>query len=250
MCNNKLACAGIIVSLLVLVHVKTVGAASIEIRTDTSDGIAVLNGTPGDHASGENHLVAGVSGDYLYRKSSILFFKLPDIGNSADILSADLRILYLRGDDNNGTQDSADVWGLGYETVAAPVIDHSWYHDSNTDTGAGVNVPSRTKIQDAIISGRGNTPNQWHSTDETGDANLLRFLRYLYDNGATEGNFAIIRINYDSVPSTSPMERYVFASGDAVPIDWAPTLTVEVIPEPATLSLLALGGLMALRRRR
>ena len=118
------------------------------------------------------------------------------------------------------------------------------------DVGAGVNVLTRTKIQDDIICGVSPSENQYYSTDQTGNGNLLTFLRDVYDSGAQGSDYAIVRLNFDSAPAASPRERYEVASADFAGGSYAPTITLEVIPEPATLSLLALGGLAMVWRRR
>ena len=225
-----------------------VSAETLEIKSHTADGSANLNGIPGQHGDTQAYLVAGMSGEPIEPRSAIMFFELPTVDDPNDLISADLRLYYVLGGEGNDADDGADVWGLGYQN--APSIDHAWYHASEMDAGAGVNVPTRTKIQDDIICGVSPSENQYYSTDQTGDGNLLAFLRDVYDSGAQGGDCAIVRLNFDSAPAASPRERYEVASADFAGGSYVPAITLEVIPEPVTLSLLALGGLAMVWRRR
>ena len=61
---------------------------------------------------------------------------------------------------------------------------------------------------------------------------------YLTTDGTSAGPISEIRLN---VEGTTP-----WAAGDFIDVDY---VTLDVIPEPATLALLGLGGLLSLRRK-
>jgi hypothetical protein len=223
------------------------GSETFLITSDAADGSANQDGTTGGQDQG--NLVAGVSGDERVSHSAILFFELPQVTSPSDLVAANLALYHTVGGGGNGADDGADVWGLGYISTP-PSIEASWYLESEEDLSPGVNIPSRWKIQDDLIAGVEPPLFQWYETDTTGDAELLNFLGELYHNGASGGDFAVLRLNFDSTPTTIPGARYEVASVAWGSGDFAPALTLEVVPEPMTMSLLTLGGVALLKRRK
>jgi len=116
-----------------------------------------------------------------------------------------------------------------------------------------------TKIQDNFIVNLTESPWQWpdstHSTDSAGDANLASWLQSQYTGTTPNAAYAILRLNPDAVP-VGTYRGVRIKSSDAAygdspePGEIRPTLTVETIPEPATIGLLGLAGLGAMIARR
>jgi len=91
-----------------------------------------------------------------------------------------------------------------------------------------------------------------HDTDAAGEAALGAWLQSLYDSAAYDpagSNYAFLRLN-SREDLASDYRYWSVASANNGTVENRPVLTLTTIPEPATLSLLGLGGLALLRRRR
>ena len=58
------------------------------------------------------------------------------------------------------------------------------------------------------------------------------------------------RLNPDAPPDDANTRRYQVASANATAAGQRPTLTIEIVPEPSTLGVLAVPALGLLSRRR
>ncbi len=70
----------------------------------------------------------------------------------------------------------------------------------------------------------------------------------MYAGGASAGMYAFLRLNPDGIDGTLPWSGYQVMTALAGGADEKPVLTYTIVPEPASIALLAL-TLAALRRR-
>jgi hypothetical protein len=139
------------------------------------------------------------------RTHPIFFFELPAVATSGDIVSATANLRVLRKADFPSW--NLDLWGLGFSTTG--IIDPDWRLFADTDLDSGVGITSRSKIQDDWVT-PGTPLAATVTTNSAGDANLLAFLRSLYDAGAVGGDLAIFRLSPDVflVPETGGTPQY------------------------------------------
>jgi hypothetical protein len=164
-----------------------------------------------------------------------------------DILSATLTVqfegesasLKIEAGDGN-----IDLYGMPFATAAGFAQDAARYFSGPNDATAGV-----TKLQDNFF-----TPAEYPAESATVNkvsVDISAYLESLYAGGAVAGDFAILRLSYD-VDALSGNNRYrvVTSAGDGATVDasphtiaqGAPYLTIEVVPEPASLVLLGLAA--------
>lgn len=210
----------------------------ITIASHAGDG-TIIPGV-GVRTNLEEELV-GSGGAPLTSRSNIYFFQLPTV---TPFQSASVSFFVDEVVGVSGAQN-VDLWGLGYQ--AGTTIDPNWNLNQNADAAAGVNIAFPVKLVDDFV-----TPSapgvQTIETDASGDASLLTFIESLYANGATGGDFAVIRLNPDYGPSG--LDRYFVRMSESGVT--APSLElVTAVPEPSSLLFLSgVFGWLTLGRQR
>jgi len=180
-------------------------------------------------------------------RSGIAFLKLPTLPAGHTISSADFQIYLYKSNMVDGDW-ATDLYAL--YTTDTPVL-------SAADHYLGADDPSATKVMDDFnVFDNFNPPynpaDGNYNTDAAADAVLATWLQSQYTGSTPNAAYAVFRLNADALPSGSfQLNRYVASDGlgdtSGSPL---PTLTIETIPEPATLGLLGLAGLGAMIARR
>jgi hypothetical protein len=179
-------------------------------------------------------------------------FALPDLGGET-ILSANL--LMHAVDSEWGVGLSLDLYGVRVDASSLTAsTDHyvgPW--DISGANGAPIMQAFATKVQGNPAPG--NERNV--ETDAAGDAALAAWLTGLYTAGAQPGDFVFLRVNPDTDNEGGSNTYIYFDTGNTSTVQGngrtyvqVPLLTIETTPEPASLCLLALGGLVVIRKRR
>ncbi|MEM9118186.1 MAG: PEP-CTERM sorting domain-containing protein [Cyanobacteria bacterium P01_F01_bin.56] len=186
------------------------------------------------------------------RWNGYMVFELPDLlGETLTSASLDFSA-FIDASVNAPVNINADIWGVGFTTGFAPILENYDGDDANDGN------PGNVRIQDNILTpsslvGVGNRTSI--STDATGDANLLAYLNTFYDAnpGYTGGSFAHLRLNHDAPASLgNKIERYIVDSNASdSPTLTLTTSTAEAVPEPASiLGLAAMAGIGVVTRRK
>jgi hypothetical protein len=186
--------------------------------------------------------------------NAIFIFQLPD--NPGAVSSANLAFtIHGQTSGSNYVSFSKDLYGFGYRST--PTIDATGTTQDSVDyfEGAFGTDPSATAIQESILtsaasqSSAPSMPNGTRvETDATGDSNLVTFLNTVYANGAQAGDYVFFRLNDQKDINTNVGRYYTLASAEDTAN--APELSITFVPEPTSLGLLGIGGLMLLSRRR
>ena len=240
-----------------IAHGQTVvrsNTANGEIRltvNNDSEGqvIGTTLSTANFHSTSPSSVGSGGSTPNRRTANIVYFFQIPTLAPGEMIGSASLSLALVdrRLDLQGGEpfEPNLDVYGVGFQV--SPSRQTSWFYQ-------GPNDPAATLIQAGFATS--GSPLERTETSAAGDVNLAVFLNSLYAEGATGGEYAVIRLNLseDFNPNSS-ITRYQLqgSRADENPANDA-YLTYTVIPEPATAGLL-LGGaillsLVVLRRRR
>jgi hypothetical protein len=176
------------------------------------------------------------------RQVAVWVFQLPDLSGTND--EVDTANFSVRRFLTQNVTFGVDLWAL---RVSDPT-DGDTGDDQvlTTDYGAGP-TPQGPASQGLLQSNFGT------STDATGDAALAQYLR---DNYVNDG-LLFLRANPDTVnfgddgAGGTDLHRIAYASANRTDNNLPNLeLTFRVIPEPASLSVLGLGGLMLITRRR
>lgn len=207
----------------------TVNAAATQMVRD--EGFSAPPDGTGDFITGPIGTPSGNSvrvGRFDGAESRILMnFQLPTLAPDEVLVGADLRFSTLGGP-TGGPTFSVDLDAIA---VRSGFIQASDFQAASTSIEEGVLFPG--------VPGFSN-----RSIGTAGEAALLDFLQ----NNYTALEFLFLRLTPDATPPENDWYT-IFATGTgALP---QLTLTTEIIPEPASLSLLAAGlALLTGRRRR
>ncbi len=215
-------------------------AAMFDVTSDPGDTTIGLNteGVPGVHWNGATTMIIG-DDNAQYGKddvAAVAVFQLPDLGGEA-IESANLACRMTWG--KYALSGGVDVYATRYASSKSVIVDDYGWGQPLT-TGGG------TLIQDDLIVHAGEAQEMaTFETDDAADAVLAAWLADAYAGGAVAGDYVFIRFNGDAQSANT----FNLVSGNHT-TEMPPTLTITTVPEPATLSVLALGGLAVLCRRR
>ncbi len=222
----------------VLMATPSAHAATIVVEVDTADrqitrantgGTLTLENIVGPNArSGRN----GTASTAQY----VMPFLLPTL-NPAEIDSVNLAIVS-NGVNTPGNNHQIRIIGL---RATADVLTTDYALDAAAPSGG-------TLVQNNFApAGVASATGQVYETDATGDANLKAWLQANY----VAGQYLMLRVNPIVTATGSFIDtttRMDWATFDHATLA-APTLTI-VIPEPASLALLAAGSLLLVSRRR
>ena len=223
-----------------------------------------------DTPSDANNLRIG--GQTRFRIGSAYFFALPTLQPGELVSTAGLRFSQLPDSATNGVVPTfnADLRVLGItqdisvandpdsppvaETVN-PAISSLLYNDAATDDRAGIGTAlPRLLLQDDFL-----TPAQYlanggtaavRETSILAGTTLAGYLNALYASGVPDGSFLIVTLNPDAPPDDTLTNRYQIASANAADAAQRPALTIDVVPEPSAMGVLAVAAVAVLRRRR
>ena len=169
----------------------------------------------------------------------VVQFALPDLGGET-ISSANL--LASLNAPTWQAWGNVDVYGVRYSpSVTVALSDYAPFSDA---AGNG------TKIMDNFyVSGSGTAAYVDLNTDASADTALASWLTAQYTAGAVVGDYVFLRFQPDHMDAVSS-HAVAFATADTVS-QTTPVLTIETIPEPATLSMIAgfAGAMIFIRRR-
>ena len=169
-------------------------------------------------------IAAGDQGFGNQLRHYVSVFQLPDVGAVADPFSAATLSFYLN---SAGGTSWVQLGFAGISARALPTV-----LASDASGGSNVNLSLTTTASAGLKS--------------TSAASLLSFLNTQYASGAGANQYVF----FASRPTDVGDALWSFETADSLTPANRPTLDVTVIPEPASLGLLAASALFALRRRR
>jgi len=198
--------------------------------------------------SGYMDSTGGTSATYTYAgsvtptslvRSAVFIFELPTLSAGESISTAKLEVYLEREDVHappSGAGENGDVYAVRVNDALTKLSSDSFY-GSDSDGSAGV-----LKIADNLV-----TPTSAVGSYNTGDSTTFgSWLAGHYTGVNPNSTYAFLRISVDDVPvGTHDMFRFSEV-GDANPAQ----LIITTVPEPATVGMLGLGGLIVLAARR
>lgn len=214
-----------------------------------------------------------IGGQSRFRIGSAYFFPLPTLQPGEMISTAGLRFTQIPDTATTGQTPgfNADLRVVGItqdisvandpdnpqvaETVN-PAISSLLYGDSDTDDRSGISTAlPRLTLQDNFLTpaeylANGSGANAVRETSLLANTTLAGYLNTLYAAGVPDGSFLIVTLNPDAPPVDTLNNRYQILSANAADAAQRPTLTIEVVPEPSALGMVAVAAVAVLRRRR
>ena len=176
-------------------------------------------------------------------KAAVLPFELPTLAPGETITSANLLVNNLGASGTPSNAYNADLYGLGFRSSAA-VLASDFYAGPTPDP------TDATLLQADFLTFGASGGSEDVETNAAADATLLDYLNAQYANGAEGGDFVFFRLNPDVATTPNNFERYQIAAEENNTFSPA-ELTIEtVVPEPGTMALVGVAGLLALGRRR
>ncbi len=222
-----------------------------EIISNEADGAAIMVFADNSTGTGNTGTSSARVGARVGEGNAIVLpFDLPDV-NPTDITAATLQVQFnfMRNADGFGNDPGFDIdlYLLG-RTAADPSILGDDYFAGETDA-------ANTELINDFI-----TEAAEGGVFSYGETSLVTLIQNQYaafgpghDFGGDD-DFIFFRMNSDTELSFlgSDNAGFLFSMNDpdnAAAGDTLPTLSLDVIPEPASVALLGLGGLALLRRR-
>lgn len=205
-----------------------------------------------------NWFIRAGNGGVTIQRAMVVVVQLPTLeqmGAGNTFTSADFRLQLLSTTGStDSTTGSSPVPDFNLDLYAVRVSDASTVLASDFYAGSAVDSKA-TLIQDNFV-----TPSSplrsddYVSTGEAGDAQLLAYLIAAWDNGNNAGKYVFLRLSPDYTAPSTPNMNYTLVTGDAGSANERPTITYTVgvaqIPEPASAGLLAGTGVLLLTTRR
>lgn len=236
--SRKIAALGILSTLLA-------GATALPAATLplSAGATAVFNaGSSSVDVTPETDYAADVGEYYSYGRSYIVPVLLPaSLPAGSVFTSADLRFRDWGRFGNSTLDFNVDLYGLTRVAATDAVL--------ATDHYAGPVDVGATMIQNDYIT-PASTPPEDHHTDTLGDSVLSVWLNVVWAGGANAGQYAFLRLSPDKADGTYSWTGYTVLTTLAGYEEERPMLSYTLVPEPGTMTLLALAGVAALRRRR
>ena len=234
----------LVTTLIVAMGASVSMATMINVDADGADLGLFGNGTTATSA-----IWAGQASAYLANNANwgeyISVFQLPDLGGES-VSNVTLKVA-LKADtwQNWGNVDIYGVRSSASATVA--LSDYGVYGD---------NAGNGTKVQDNFfLSGTGDGTYQDYSTDASGNTAFKSWLVDQYTNVGV-GGYVFLRLQPDGLTSahgiSAGTSEYTDTAGNNGGVGGStPVLTIETIPEPATLGLVAgfAGAIIFIRRK-
>ncbi|MBN1436576.1 MAG: DNRLRE domain-containing protein [Sedimentisphaerales bacterium] len=232
-------------------------AAAVEYNLDYTTGVldgwveAGYGGVPGFDNSSDVELRAEIR-SWVRVTQTMVKFDLSSVDTTGhdDLMSATLTMHIKEG--CSSAVDTVKVWQMNDVvdwTTDATMVTYDGTNDWPDLIGLGYPVPYASSIPSSLVEAAPVTTN---NTDITWDVtDIVR--SWLFDGKGNMGFLIGVHDAIEGAPgySSNPVvvfwpEEYAAAEGDAT---LAARLDV-VVPEPMTMSLLGLGGLVGLLRRR
>jgi hypothetical protein len=166
-------------------------------------------------------------------------------GESIDSAQLTFSVIGIQDQGTNHLLGSLDTYLLSSANPSSTGT--GFFYEGNSDPSASVEFVGRTTRQTLGVSTSAGSINPQQTFDPpkqitytlTGDA--LALLQSFYTNSTPNQTEAFFRWNSSTDLNVGDSDRYVIDPN-------SPKITITAIPEPAALSLLALGGLLTRRR--
>jgi hypothetical protein len=134
-----------------------------------------------------------------------------------------------------------DLYGLHRIANTGDVLANDHY--------SGPADPAASLLQDAFLHPDSPGNRAVIHTTPDGSTALTDWLNAAYADGANAGKFVFLRLSPDGPEGSLPWSGYQVMTALAGGAEEKPALTYSIVPEPATLGLLALGAGLLRRRR-
>lgn len=245
----------------------TAGAAFYVQRSNPSDREVREVGTLAANTINSSTAGVGFNADPAGQEGRrfVMLIPLPTLAANESISNAnfDIRLFNTTsaspGDDANDPDHAVNLVALGTRMVPGGL-------SANTVAGSDYSASSTLLSPSIIPVNPPNIPGPYTVAGAPGgNAALLAYVQNIYAmagagfdpqdgdlDGIDERIFLLLRLDQsiDEGPSPAGGKRYSIVTGDGATVVDRPTLFLTtVVPEPASLGLLGIGGLFALRRR-
>ncbi len=197
----------------------------------------------GTESSNDDDLFVGErsSGFNTFRNNAILPFVLPAIPAGHVVIDANLSFSASRFATFSSGFPEADLYGLNYRTstniLDTPTLQADYYHSATQ-----AHDPNASLIQDSIMSynlftsnGTFATDYNTFNTDSGADSALVSYLNTQYTNGATAGDYALLRLNADGNGGAGLGSQFYKVGSSLGSSEAVLTITTNAIavPEPS-----------------